>query len=150
MTVGASIAMSPLLLTLPIGQVVPTSIGATGWVVAIGAISALVPMTFYAAAAPIIGTARTAAAGAFELPTMFLIGAVLFGEAIHGRHLIAAAIIVAAIALTRSARSTHVVPDVDRRSVGDHRSIGGARSSDTAVGQGATVGDRPIIVGSSY
>lgn len=114
-TVGASLAMSPLLLTLRLDQVVPTSIGAVGWVVAIGAISALVPMTFYAAAAPVIGTARTAAAGAFELPTMFLIGAVLFGEAIHLRHLTAAAIIVAAIALTRSARSTHVVPDADRR-----------------------------------
>ena len=132
-TVGASIAISPLLLTLPIGQVVPTSIGAVGWVVAIGAISALVPMTFYAAAAPIIGTARTAAAGAFELPTMFLIGAVLFGEAIHGRHLVAAAVIVAAIALTRSARSTHVVPDADRRSVGDQQPIGGSPASDSAA-----------------
>lgn len=114
-TVGASVAMSPLLLTLPIRQVVPTSIGAAGWVVAIGAISALIPMTFYAAAAPVIGTARTAAAGAFELPTMFLIGSILFGEAIEIRHLVAAAMIVGAIALTRSARSTHVAPDVDRQ-----------------------------------
>lgn len=123
-TVGASVAMSPLLLTLPIRQVVPTSIGAGAWVVAIGAISALIPMTFYAAAAPVIGTARTAAAGAFELPTMFLIGSILFGEAIEVRHLVAAAIIVAAIALTRSARSTHVVPDADRQRLGrsTHRS----------------------------
>lgn len=130
-TVGASIAMSPLLLTLPIGQIVPTSIGAAGWVVAIGAISALIPMTFYAAAAPVIGTARTAAAGAFELPTMFLIGSVLFGETIHGRHLVAAAIIVGAIALTRSARSTHVVPDADQRRIRSERSNGPSTSTTT-------------------
>ena len=112
-TVGASIAMSPLLLTLRPDQVVPTSIGAAGWVLAIGVLSALIPMIAYAAAAPVIGTARTAAAGAFELPTMFLIGSVFFGEAIRSGHLVAAAIIVAAIALTRSARSTHVIPDAD-------------------------------------
>ncbi len=116
-TVGASIAMSPLLLTLQPNQVVPTSASSAGWVLAIGVISALIPMTFYAAAAPVIGTARTAAAGAFELPTMFLIGSFFFGEAIRLGHLAAAAIIVAAIALTRSARSTHVVPDADHRTI---------------------------------
>ncbi len=111
--VGASVAMSPLLLTLSPSKVLPTSFEALGWVLAIGAISALVPMTIYAAAAPVIGTARTAAAGAFELPTVFLIGSLFFGEAITLGHLGAAVIIVAAIALTRSARSTHVVPDED-------------------------------------
>lgn len=112
-TVAASISMSPLLLTLRVDQVVPTSIGAGGWVLAIGVISALIPMIAYAAAAPVIGTARTAAAGAFELPTMFLIGSVFFGEAIRSGHLLAAAVIVAAIALTRSAHSAHVIPDAD-------------------------------------
>ncbi len=111
--VGASVAMSPLLLRLSPSKVLPTSFGALGWVLAIGAISALIPMTIYAAAAPVIGTARTATAGASELPTVFLIGSVFFGERITLGHLGAAAIIVAAIALTRSARSTHVVPDED-------------------------------------
>ncbi len=132
-TVGASIAMSPLLLTLQLHQVVPTSISAAGWVVAIGAISALIPMTIYAAAAPVIGTARTAAAGAFELPTMFLIGSVLFGEAIRSSHLVAAAIIVAAIALTRSARSTHVVPDADHRPTIGEELASRCRSGDAAL-----------------
>ncbi len=111
--VGASLAMSPLLLTLSPSEVFPTSIESFGWVLAIGAISALIPMTIYAAAAPVIGTARTAAAGAFELPTVFLIGSVFFSEAVTLGHLASAAIIVGAIALTRSARSTHVVPDDD-------------------------------------
>ena len=122
-TVGASIAMSPLLLTLRPDQVVPNSIEAAGWVLAIGVISALIPMIAYAAAAPVIGTARTAAAGAFELPTMFLIGSVFFGEAIRSEHLGAAAIIVAAIALTRSARSTHVIPDADLEAAVDTEPI---------------------------
>jgi drug/metabolite transporter (DMT)-like permease len=112
--VGASLAMSPLLLTLSVGEVLPNSFESLGWVIAIGAISALVPMTIYAAAAPVIGSARSAAAGAFELPTVFFIGAVCFGESIRLGHLVAAAIIVGAIALTRSARSTHVVPDEDQ------------------------------------
>ena len=114
--VGASTAMAPLLITLPLDEVLPTSLGSLGWVLAIGAISALIPMTIYAAAAPTIGSARSAAAGASELPTMFLIGAVCFGESVRLGHLAAAAIIVAAIALTRSARSMHVVPDDDNRS----------------------------------
>jgi hypothetical protein len=111
--VGASLAMSPLLLTLSPSEVFPTSVGSLGWVLAIGAVSALIPMTIYAAAAPVIGTARTAAAGACELPTVFLIGSMFFSEAITLGHLASAAIIVGAIALTRSARSTHVVPDED-------------------------------------
>jgi drug/metabolite transporter (DMT)-like permease len=111
--VGASVAMSPLLLTLSPSEVFPTSLESLGWVLAIGAISALIPMTIYAAAAPVIGTARTAAAGASELPTVFIIGSVFFSEAITLGHLASAVIIVAAIALTRSARSTHVVPDDD-------------------------------------
>lgn len=115
-TVGASIAMSPMLLTLRPDQFLPTSLGSLGWVLTIGTISALIPMTIYAAAAPTIGTARTAAAGAFELPTMFFVGSVFYGEAVRAGHVAAAAIIVAAIALTRSARSTHVVPDEDRPS----------------------------------
>ena len=111
--VGASLAMSPLLLSLSPSEAFPTSFESTGWVVAIGAFSALIPMTIYAAAAPVIGTARTAASGACELPTVFLIGSVFFSEAITLGHLASAAIIVGAIALTRSARSTHVVPDDD-------------------------------------
>ena len=109
-TVGASVAMSPLLFTLRVDQVVPDSVGTAAWVLAIGAVSALIPMTFYAAAAPVIGTSRTAAAGSAELPTMFLIGSVVFGEAILGSHLVAAAIILAAIALSRSTPST--IPSV--------------------------------------
>jgi drug/metabolite transporter (DMT)-like permease len=111
--VGASLAMSPLLLTLSPSAVFPTSFESLAWVLAIGAVSALIPMTIYAAAAPTIGTARTAAAGAFELPTVFLIGSVFFSEAVTLGHFASAAIIVGAIALTRSARSTHVVPDED-------------------------------------
>ena len=117
-TVGASVAMSPLLLTLRADQVVPTSIGTAGWMLGIGAISALIPMTIYAAAAPALGTPRTAAAGAAELPMMFLIGSVVFGEAILGSHLAAAAMILGAIALSRSTPSAHVVPDADSDSGG--------------------------------
>jgi drug/metabolite transporter (DMT)-like permease len=111
-TVGASLAMSPLLLSLRSSGAFPTSFESLGWVIAIGAFSALIPMTIYAAA-PVIGTARTAASGACELPTVFLIGSVFFSEAITAGHLASAVTIVGAIALTSSARSAHVVPYED-------------------------------------
>ncbi|MEE9416286.1 MAG: hypothetical protein V3V01_13465, partial [Acidimicrobiales bacterium] len=58
----------------------------------------------YAAAAPSIGSARTAVAGAAELPTILLIGAVFFGESIRLSHGLAAILIFAAITLTPTSR----------------------------------------------
>lgn len=111
--VGASFGLSPLVVTMPIDEVVPSDLSGFVWIVVIGVGCALVPMTIYGAAAPSIGAAKTAVAGAAELPTMFLIGALLFGEHITIAHLVAGLIIVGAISLTPSTRTIHVVPDHD-------------------------------------
>lgn len=115
--VGAVLALTPLILTMPSEQIVPTSATGVLWIVGIAVGCALIPMTIYAAAAPSIGAARTAIAGAGELPTMFIIGALFFGEAIRLEHVVAGAIIAAAIAMTPSARTPHVLPEVDRPAI---------------------------------
>lgn len=108
---GATLAMTPLLVTMSPAEIIPATPTGWLWIVGIGAGSALIPMTIYAAAAPTIGAARTAVAGAAELPTIFLIGAVFFGESIRLGHGLAAILILAAITLTPTTRGPHVSPD---------------------------------------
>lgn len=103
--VGATVVLTPVLMSLPTEQIIPASGNAWALLVAIAIGCGLVPMWIYGAAAPQVGSARTGVAGAAELPTMFIIGALVFGEAIKPQHLVAAAIILASIALTPSVRS---------------------------------------------
>jgi drug/metabolite transporter (DMT)-like permease len=129
-SIGATITLTPLVVTAPVDTVIPTTASAAVWVVAIGVICALLPMLLYGAAAPIIGGAKTAMAGTSELPTMFVIGALMFGEEIKPEHLIAGALIVLSIALTPVVRSIHVDPDLDGDRMAQrssYRSLAGLR-----------------------
>lgn len=110
---GASISLVPVLLALPADEVLPASAVSWLWIVGLGIGCALLPMLLYAACAPTLGAARSAVAGAAELPTVFVIGAVFFGEVIRIEHLLAAGIIVVAIAITPTTRTPHVEPDAD-------------------------------------
>jgi len=103
---GATLTLGPLLFSLPKNQVVPSTPGSWALLIGVAIGCGLVPMWIYGAAAPRIGSARTGVAGAAELPTMFIIGALVFGEAIKPQHLVAAAIIMASIALTPSIRTS--------------------------------------------
>lgn len=111
--IGATLALAPLVVATPVAAVIPPDGGAALWILGIGVLCALLPMLLYGTAAPLIGGARTAMAGTSELPTMFLIGALVFDEAIRPEHLLAAAMIVVSIALTPVVRSNHVDPDLD-------------------------------------
>jgi drug/metabolite transporter (DMT)-like permease len=101
---GASVGLLPLIATLPTRALAPSSPTGWAWMVGIGVGCALIPMTIYAAAAPTLGAARTAVAGSAELPTVFLIGALFFGEGMHAQHVVAGVIIAVAIALTSTSR----------------------------------------------
>lgn len=144
--IGATLGMSPLLATMKVGEIIPGSPSAWLWIIGIGVGSALIPMTIYAAAAPTIGPARSAVAGAGELPTVFLIGAVFFGESIRLGHGLAAVLIVAAIALTPSTRGPHVSPIDDPPAVAAKPAVTRARHRDalrvsaTEGGAGAGAG----------
>jgi len=111
--IGASLTLTPLVVTTPVAAVIPPDAGAALWILGIGVLCALLPMLLYGTAAPLIGGAKTAMAGTSELPTMFVIGALVFDEAIRPEHLLAAALIVVSIALTPVVRSNHVDPDLD-------------------------------------
>ena len=99
----------------------PDAVSVSGWwlVAGIAFGSALVPQLLYTVAAPAIGTARTAIAGSFELPTMFLVGWFAFAEPVGPAQWIACAIIISAIALTpgKSIRSVAVNIAVDDENV---------------------------------
>jgi drug/metabolite transporter (DMT)-like permease len=111
--IGATLTLTPLVVTKPAAAVLPDSASAALWILGIGVLCALLPMLIYGTAAPIIGGAKTAMAGTSELPTMFIVGALVFGEAIRPEHVIAAGLIVVSIALTPVVRSNHVDPDLD-------------------------------------
>jgi drug/metabolite transporter (DMT)-like permease len=111
--IGASVALMPFMLQLPMNQVTPPGIGSWAAVIGLGIGAALIPMMVYSAAAPIVGAARSSVAGATELPTVLIIGGLLFGETLTIHHLAAAALIGVAIMITPVGRSSHVLPDVD-------------------------------------
>lgn len=110
---GATIVLTPSVVTAPTTEVLPATTTGWVWILGLGIGAALIPMLIYAAAAPVIGAARAATANAAELPVVFAIGAVFFGEAILVRHGVAALIIIGAILLGRVTRSPHVLPDED-------------------------------------
>ena len=103
---GAVIGVLPLILGLPSGQILPTE--AEGWVlvVAMGLLTSLVPKIGYALAAPFVGTARAAVAGAVELPTAFLIGWLAFGETLGFNQIGAGLLVLSAVFLTPTRPAT--------------------------------------------
>ena len=116
-SLGSVIGLFPLMLMTPAAALVPGT--PSGWwlVAGIAFGSALVPQLLYTICAPEIGTARTAIAGSFELPTMFLVGWFAFSEPVGAAQWAACAIVIAAIALTpgRSIRSVAANAAVEGR-----------------------------------
>ena len=120
-SLGSVVGLLPLMLTTPAAALFPGT--ASGWwlVAGIAFGSALIPQMLYTICAPVIGTARTAIAGSFELPTMYLVGWIAFSEAVGTAQWIACAVVVSAIALTPSksirsvAANIAVQPDTDTR-----------------------------------
>jgi drug/metabolite transporter (DMT)-like permease len=94
--------VSPLVLGLSRTEILPSD--ARGWalVIGMGLLTSLVPKIGYALAAPFVGSARAATAGAVELPTMFLIGWIAFGESLGWIEIGAALLVLAAVFLTPS------------------------------------------------
>ena len=95
-----------LPLALREGALMPSSSGAWETVVTMGVVTALVPQLLYTVACQRVGPVRTAAAGSFELPTMFLVGWLAFGEAIGTREALSAALVLSAILLAPAVRTT--------------------------------------------
>jgi drug/metabolite transporter (DMT)-like permease len=110
-SLGSVIGLAPLILTSEVGEILPK--GGNDWflIVGIGLVTALVPQMIYTVCSPIIGATRTAVIGSIELPTMFAVGVLAFGEVITSAQAIACALVLGAIAMTQS-RSTRTVSTV--------------------------------------
>jgi drug/metabolite transporter (DMT)-like permease len=99
-SLGSVIGLAPLILTTAPAAVLPQGPSALALVLGIALIGALVPQLLYTICAPMVGAARTAMAGAVELPTLFATGWLAFGEPVGLAQWVACALIVAAIVLT--------------------------------------------------
>ena len=105
---GAVVGLAPMLWLMDDGVVLPPDSRSWLLIAGIGLLTAVVPQILYTYFAPKIGAARTAMAGSVELPTMFLVGALAFGEALTWHQLVAGGIVVSAIALTPARANRNV------------------------------------------
>ncbi|MEM7221554.1 MAG: DMT family transporter [Pseudomonadota bacterium] len=110
--VGAVLGLLPLVASLDSSQLIPAAAGDWLLIVGIAIVTSLLPNVAYAYAAPFIGPGRTAMAGSIELPTMFALAWLAFGEALTWPQLIAGALVVVAIVITPAVRpvSSHPAP----------------------------------------
>ncbi|MDW3213319.1 MAG: DMT family transporter [Ilumatobacteraceae bacterium] len=145
---GAVTALSPFVVSQPLEGALPKGAGQWAAILGLAIGAALVPMLCYATAAPVIGAARSAVAGATELPTVFIIGGLVFGERITTGHLVAAALVALAIVIMPSSRTAHVLPnqgsdDMDRTSASCVPASGPAPSRASATVRRAVSMSRP-------
>lgn len=110
-SLGSVIGLTPLILSSEVGEVLPKSGNDWFLIVGIGLVTALIPQLIYTVCSPVIGATRTAVIGSIELPTMFAVGVLAFGEVITGAQAVACALVLGAIALTQS-RATRAVSTV--------------------------------------
>ncbi len=99
-SLGSVLGLLPLVITTPPSSLMP--VDSHGWILLVGIAlgTALVPQLVYSICAPIAGAAQTAVIGSVELPTMFAVGLLAFGERISLAQSAAGLLIVAAITLS--------------------------------------------------
>lgn len=97
---GSATGLVPLILTYPTSAVLPATSGQWQLVIMLGLFSALLPQLIYNTFVPKIGGARAAALGAIELPTMFAVGWIAFGEQVGLNAALAGFLVLTAILLT--------------------------------------------------
>lgn len=113
---GSILGLLPLALSTPVAALVPAD--ASGWamVAGIGLGTALIPQLIYTVCSPVVGTARTAIAGSIELPVMFAIGWLAFGEALTPAQGVACGLVLAAILLTPARRPRSIAATLEDES----------------------------------
>ena len=106
-SVGASLSLIPLMMLSAPGSVLPQTTDHWWLIAGLALGTALLPQLIYTTFAPQIGTARSAVAGAVELPTMFLVGWFILGETIGAVQWLACLLVTLAILITpaRSVRN---------------------------------------------
>lgn len=94
---GSITALAPIMATQSASQALPSDLREVALIAGMGLLCGAGPQWLYTHCAPRVGAARAAIAGAMELPTMFVISAVVFSEMLTVPQAIAGLIVVAAI-----------------------------------------------------
>ncbi|CUK01927.1 carboxylate/amino acid/amine transporter [Ruegeria denitrificans] len=110
-SLGSVLGLAPLILGAEAGELLPEEQSDWLLIVGIGLVTAFVPQLIYTICSPVIGASQTAVIGSIELPTMFAVGFLAFGETITLPQALACALVLGAIAITRS-RKTRTVSAV--------------------------------------
>ncbi|SLN33393.1 EamA-like transporter family protein [Ruegeria meonggei] len=110
-SLGSVLGLAPLILGAEVGELLPGEQSDWLLIVGIGLVTAFVPQLIYTICSPVIGASQTAVVGSIELPTMFAVGFLAFGETITLPQALACALVLGAIAITRS-RKTRTVSAV--------------------------------------
>ncbi len=110
-SLGSVLGLAPLILGAEVRELLPREQSDWLFIVGIGLVTAFVPQLIYTICSPVIGASQTAVVGSIELPTMFAVGYLAFGEAISLPQALACALVLGAIAITRS-RKTRTVSTV--------------------------------------
>ncbi len=112
-TTGASLGLLPLILNLEYAQVVPDDPALWKYIIGLALLTALVPQYLYSTLAPMVGPARSAMAGSVELPTMFIIGFMVFGESIGLVQVLSGLLVMTAIVITPAISSKRRMADFE-------------------------------------
>ena len=113
---GAALGLLPLLFGFEFDQVVPSNPQHWVYIAALALFTALIPQYLYSTLAPIIGPAKSAMAGSIELPTMFVVGVLAFGESIGLLQIVAGMLVMSAILITPAISSNRRVVQFDSES----------------------------------
>lgn len=97
---GAALGLLPLLFSYELDQIIPSQPIHWVYIGALALFTALIPQYLYSTLAPIIGPAKSAMAGSVELPTMFIVGMLAFGESIGVLQIVSAVLVMSAILIT--------------------------------------------------
>ncbi|HBN30717.1 MAG: DMT family transporter [Rhodobacterales bacterium] len=109
---GSAVVLLPLMATYPIDAIIPKDPSVWVLLIGIGVITATLPQFIYVVFAPKIGASATGVAGSVELPTMFLVGYMAFGEDITLAQFLAGALVLAAITLSGAKRVRNIATNV--------------------------------------
>jgi len=113
-TLGSVIALAPFMLNSTVEQAIPQDTHAWLLIAGLAIGSALIPQLIYTICSPVIGASRTAVFGSIELPTMFVVAVVAFGEPLTTPQTVACLIIVSAIVLTQSRATRNVSTNLSK------------------------------------
>ena len=113
-SLGSMMALAPLMLASEAKDVIPQSASVWFMIAGLAIGSALVPQLIYTVCSPVIGASRTAVFGSIELPTMFAVSIIAFGEQLTISQAIACLLVVSAIVLTQSRATRNVSTNISK------------------------------------